>query len=90
MEKEDLSIECDNCGAPIKINPSEEYVTCQYCGATYPVSDLESEEMKKERLRRETEKEREIQRETGCMNKKQKPLEKVLFLRFCWLLPLFP
>lgn len=56
MIKEDIPIQCIKCGAPIEVDPNEEYATCAFCGASYLVADLldESDELRIAKINHKT------------------------------------
>ena len=51
-----LSLDCVNCGGKLKIDGSQEIVTCEYCGTSYSVADLldESDSVRIEKIKYQT------------------------------------
>ncbi|HJB25849.1 MAG TPA: hypothetical protein H9662_04460 [Firmicutes bacterium] len=40
-------IECTQCGAPIQIDESKDFVVCKYCGSSYNLTEIKKDEKEK-------------------------------------------
>lgn len=84
QQKSPSSIVCENCGGHLDIDGKQEIIECPFCNTKHSLSDLlhESDAVRTERIRSQTEKELESAKMQQAAEKEQKEEEKAAVAKF--------